>query len=181
MDHKVGKDTVRRESTLTSSSIAEQAERYRAYFANSPLAVMVVDASGRYVEVNPAASRISGYEEAELLAMSLADLVAEDSQDAGLKHFARVKEVGHASGEYSLIRKDGSKRWITCDAVRLSEDRFIAFKLDITDRKRVNEALQRSQASFRSMFFDSSLGMEAYDAEGRLLQVNRACLDIFWG
>lgn len=116
-------------------------DRHLAYFAHAPLAVMVVDASGRYVEVNPAACRLTGYEESELLGLSVSDLLAEESLEAGLRHFARVKEAGCANGEFALMRKDGTRRWITCDAVRLSEDRFISFKLDTTDRRDAEDSL----------------------------------------
>jgi len=151
-----------------------------ACFAHAPLAVMVVDASGRYIEVNRAACRLTGYEEAELLAMSVADIVAEESRDAGLQHFARVKEAGRASGEFAVIRKDGSKRWITCDAVKLAEDRFMAFKLDTTDRRNAEEALRRSQSELRAIYDHNPVMMCVIDADRQVLYCNRA-LSLFVG
>ena len=157
-----------------SGQVRSQFERHLAYFAHAPLAVMVVDAAGRFIEVNPAACRLTGYEEAELLAMSVTDLLAEESREAGLEHFARVKEAGHASGEFAAIRKDGSKRWVTCDAVKLSEDRFIAFKLDMTDRRNTEEALRRSQSELRAIHDHSPLMMCVIDSERQVLYCNRA-------
>jgi PAS domain S-box-containing protein len=128
---------------LGSSTIAEQAERYRAHVANAPLIIVVVDSAGRYIEVNSAACRISGYSEAELLALSLTDLVAAESHDAAFQHFATLKQSGRATADLSWLCRDGTKRWCLCDAVKLSEDRFLVYCLDITERKRVESELER--------------------------------------
>ena len=127
----------------------EHGQRHLSYFAHAPLPVMVVDASGRFVEVNPAACRIGGYEEAELLAMSFEDVLAEESLEAGRQFFARVKEVGQASGEFCWTRKDGSRRWSTCEAAKLSEDRFLGFFLDVTDLKRTEETLRANEREIK--------------------------------
>jgi PAS domain S-box-containing protein len=160
--------------TSGSDDSQDHMRRQLAYFAHAPLAAMVVDACGRYVEVNPAACRITGYGEQELLAMSLADLVAEESLDAGRQHFAHVKETGRASGELCWIRKDGAKRWSTCDAVKLSEDRFIGFFLDVTDRKRAEDTLRRSQAELRAIYDHVPAIVCVMTSDRRVQYANRA-------
>jgi expansin (peptidoglycan-binding protein) len=45
------------------------------------------------------------------------------------------------SVELKYIHKDGSIRWWTVDAVKISDDRFIGFSIDITDRKQAEEDL----------------------------------------
>ena len=47
------------------------------------------------------------------------------------------------------------------------------------EHNRAGEALRRCEESFRSIFQGSPIGIELYDADGRLLTVNSACLDIF--
>jgi len=46
-------------------------------------------------------------------------------------------------------------------------------------RKRAEEALRRSEERFRTFFEASPIGIEVYDAQGRLTDTNRACLDLF--
>ncbi len=152
----------------------EQIELHRAYIEHSPLAIMVVDSSGRYLEVNPAACRISGYDESELLHMSLVDLLAEESLEAGRRHFALVQEQGQAGGELCWARKDGTKRWSTCDAVKLSADRYLAFCVDLTRRRQAEEALQRSQAELRTIYDHAPQMMCVLDAERRVVYLNQA-------
>ena len=49
----------------------------------------------------------------------------------------------------------------------------------LEERKRAEEALRKSEEKFRGIYEESPLGIELYDREGTLLDVNRACLDIF--
>lgn len=55
----------------------------------------------------------------------------------------------------------------------IQQARFIA------ERKRAEEALRESEEKFRGIYEESPLGIELYDRNGVLLDVNRACLDIF--
>jgi PAS domain S-box-containing protein len=140
--------------------------------------MMVVNGSGQYVEVNPAACRISGYDEAELLAMSLTDLLAEESLESGSKHFATVKELGHASSELCWIHKDGSKRWSTCDAVKLSEDRFLACFLEVTGRRTMEESLRQSEQRYRNLV-ELSPDAVFINRDNRVVLVNPAAVQLF--
>ncbi|MEN6375852.1 MAG: PAS domain S-box protein, partial [Smithella sp.] len=55
----------------------------------------------------------------------------------------------------------------------IQQARFIA------ERKRAEEALRQSEERFRGIYEESPLGIELYDRNGTLLDINRACLDIF--
>ena len=45
------------------------------------------------------------------------------------------------SGEFQFKHKSGLKRWWSIDAVKLSENRFLGYSYDITDRKKTEETL----------------------------------------
>jgi PAS domain S-box-containing protein len=55
-------------------------------------------------------------------------------------------------------------------------ERSIRYALE---RARASEAVRGSEERFRSIYAESPIGIELYDAEGRLSHANRACLDLF--
>ena len=66
------------ERRVMEDALRESEERHRSYLQNTPYGVFVSDEHGRYQHVNPSACRITGYEEEELLAMSIPDLLIEE-------------------------------------------------------------------------------------------------------
>lgn len=157
-----------------NEAIREQAERHRAYVANAPLAIMVIDGSGRYVEVNPATCRISGYDEAELLAKSVFEVIADESRESGQHHLAEVKNTGHTTCELRWMRKNGSKRWSSCEVAKLLHDRFLVYCFDITDRKVAEESQRQSEYRQRAILDTIPDPAWLKDNEGRFLAVNTA-------
>ena len=61
-------------------------EKYRRYVDDSPLGIFIIDATGRYMEVNPAACRMTGFSAEELPRMSIPELLAPDGLEEGLRH-----------------------------------------------------------------------------------------------
>jgi len=64
----------------------------------------------------------------------------------------------------------GSSELITLSG----EPHLLNMGLDITDRKRIEEALKESESRFRNAFDTSAIGMALVGLDGRLLQVNRS-------
>jgi PAS domain S-box-containing protein len=151
------------ERKLAEETLKKSEEKFRSYVDFAPLGVFVTDKKGNYVEVNPAASKITGYSKEELLSMNLLELVAPDSLEPAADHFKKVVEQGFASGEISFIKKDGSINYWTTDAVKLSNDRFLGFVLDITERKLAEEALKESEDRLRKAQEVGKIGNWEYD------------------
>ena len=132
---------------VTDRGLAEEAlrlseEKYRDYIDNSPIGIFVADAKGRYVEVNPYASRLTGYTQDELTKMSLPAILAPEDVPAAMAQFQELLRTDCGiSGEYGFIRKDGTRLFLSVHATRLSADRVIEFCVDITDRKRAEAEL----------------------------------------
>ncbi len=125
-------------------------EKWRSYIQNAPFGVFITDGEGRYLDVNPAACEITGYAEEELLTMSISDLIPTGSEQETLSHFQRLRDTGFSSGDAGLLRKDGQVRQWSVSAVKLSENRFLGFAEDITERKQAEEALRESENRIRT-------------------------------
>ncbi len=129
-------DIFQREELLKRSEA-----KFRSYIDNSPDGIFVADENGKYLEVNPAASAITGYTEAELISMSIPDLLASETVGKDMQVFIKLKETGHVSSEFEFLHKDGEKRWWSVDGVKLSDTRYLGFTKNITDRKIAEEKI----------------------------------------
>ena len=110
-------------------------EKYSNYIENAPYAVCVVNENGQFVEANRATSVITGYSRDQFLGMSIRDITAPESMLSALTSFEQLRNTGGMRAELRFIHQNGSIRWWTVDAVKLSEDRYLGFTSDITDKK----------------------------------------------
>jgi PAS domain S-box-containing protein len=86
--------------------------------------------------------------------------------------------------EYRVVRPDGSVRWILSRTYPVYDEsgqvvRIVGIAEDITERVRAEEELRESEERFRNIFAQSPVGIELYDRDGMLIDVNAACLEIF--
>lgn len=148
----------------SEDALKESEKRHKEFILNSPYGVFVSDKNGCYMQVNPAACKITGFSEEDLLSMSISDLLSEDWKDKGLQHFQTVVRDGKAYGEIVFRHKSGKRRWWAVSAVRLSDTRFLAFCEDITERKQNEDALRESEFRFKELFENMSSGVAVYEA-----------------
>lgn len=111
-------------------------------------AVAVIDLNLRFVSVNPAFSRITGYREQDVVGMP--DSLLESSQHPPefyrLAH-QELKERGHFRSEVWLRRADGEEFlcWMEQSEVRDEKgvrSHFVSVLNDITDKKRAEQELR---------------------------------------
>jgi PAS domain S-box-containing protein len=148
--------------------------RYRMYIDHSPESMFVADTAGRYRDANQAACRQVGYTREALLALSIGDLVPPEDLETAMAQFGKVVTTGAFSGELRLRRKDGTLVPVILSAVALPDGQILAFSIDITERKRAEEALRASERKFRSFIEQSSDSLTLTDEAGRLIEWNPA-------
>jgi PAS domain S-box-containing protein len=74
---------------------------------------------------------------------------------------------------------DGLKSWFSISVYSTEKGTFTAVFDNITARKQAEEALLESEQKFRGIFESSPIAIELYDAQGRLVTLNKASLAIF--
>lgn len=142
------------------SDLKESEEKFRSYVENAPEGIFIADEKGNYIDVNDAACETTGYSKEELLKMNLIDLIPYDNRENAANSFASVVERGKSSGETSFVKKGGEKRYWIVNAVKLSENKYLGFTKDITDRRLVEENLKESEEKLR-LKLDSLFSPEA--------------------
>ena len=137
----------------------------------------IADAEGRFLEVNDAYCRMTGYSREELLRMAIRDVEADETPAEIMATIERIQTLGGDRFERRHRRKDGQLVHIEVSANRLpgGSGRLGSFYRDITQRKRAEEALHASEARYRKLFDEATEGIGLADATtGEFLDCNQA-------
>lgn len=146
------KKSMREEQVKAVNALKESEEKFRSYIDNAPIGVVIADTGGKFVDCNKGAEEVFGYPPYELIGLTIPDLLSEDSQEQGRAHFNQVITTGSASGELLLKRKDRTAIWVYFTAVKLTDDRFMAYCEDISERKIAEIELHKSEEKHRRIF-----------------------------
>ena len=138
-DHFVASFVEITDRKKAEESLRVSEERFRSYVDLSPTAIFIADENGYYVDVNPAASIITGFTADELLTMKIPDLLPPESLEWAQNNFLQLVETGRSNGESAFRRKNGEIGYWSLSAVKLSSTRYMAIVTDISDRKRLEE------------------------------------------
>jgi PAS domain S-box-containing protein len=132
-----------------------QDELDRIFNLSSDL-IAVADFKGHFTRVNPAAERVLGYTEEELLARPYLEFVHPDDRERTAALAAAIAEAkAPVSSENRYVRKDGSVRVLEWTSTPVAEEAVMyAVGRDVTERRRAETELQRladEQAALRRM------------------------------
>jgi PAS domain S-box-containing protein len=141
--------------------IAERIEpddRYRLLIESvTDYAIYMLDPTGLVSSWNPGARRIKGYRDHEIIGQHFSRFYTSQDQAAGLP--ARALTIAEKEGRFEneawRVRSDGSRFWahVIIDPIIHPTSRrvlgFAKITRDLTERKEREEALRRSEQSFR--------------------------------
>ena len=142
-------------------------------------ALLVLDSARVIRLVNQAARDLFGYSNAELVGKVLATAIQGADFPPQLYQLERSDTIEDLEMPY--VSRDGDPRTITLSASTTQEKRpedraLIVVARDVTERKRMTEALRESERYQRSLMEQASDGIFITDLEGNFLIVNsKAC------
>ncbi len=172
-------------------ALRESEDRYRTIFRNSPLGIFRTTVNGRFLEANPAAAKLFGYDSPEMLIREIHDI--------GKQLFAHpedrpriISEQIGSSGVTRRVtryrRKDGSELIanLYLQTIRSAEGQPLFFEgivEDITERVRAEEALRRANETLRATLEAAPLAIFDLDTEGRVKSLWNAAAEqmLGWG
>jgi PAS domain S-box-containing protein len=151
----VARDTT--EQKRAEDALRASEGRYRSLYENNPSMYFTVNSEGIVLSVNQFGAGQLGYTVEELVGQCVLKVVHPDDQDLVRNHLAAL--IGSspqlAHWEFRKIRKDGGLLWVKelARAVRDAEGHVVVLIVceDITEPKRMEEALRESEARFRSL------------------------------
>ncbi len=132
---------------------------------------------GYFRRVNPAFERGLGFSAAELMARPFRDLVHPDDVARTAEEFERIA-LGNVTPSFQnrYRHKDGSYRWLEWNASLVSaEGHVYAVARDVTEQRRVAEALKESEQRYRLLAENSSDVILLTSPSGEVQYASPAC------
>ena len=141
------------------ASLQSTAERHGAILEAALDAIVSMDGQGRVTEFNPAAERLFGYQRAEAVGRSMADLIIppeyRERHTLGLARYLRTGEAALLGRRVDVVamRRDGTRFPVELSIQRVGQDEpplFSGFIRDISERVRATREMQESEERYRA-------------------------------
>ncbi len=162
-------------------ALREGEERFRTLTEKSPLGISLIDEEGRYEYVNPAFSRIFGYDlldvptGREWFRLAYPDpAYRQEVMEAWKGDLARYPDGEARPRTYEVRCKDGGTKTILFRPVTLLRGRQLVIYEDITEQRRAEEALRHSEEQYRTLVENLNDVIFRVDPEGRITYMSPA-------
>lgn len=162
-------------------------QRYVDLFEFAPIGYVSFDRVGRIEEINLAAAQLLDGSRARLIGQPFALHVTRDDDLLFLNHLLRCRSSdGRVETELHLKKQNGDiilarlESSPTTSSMRDGARLYQTAIVDITERKRFEETIQRSEERYRTLFDLVPVAVYVCDADGIILEYNRRAVEL-WG
>jgi PAS domain S-box-containing protein len=176
----------RRQLEAVNALLRESEERFRLTIDEAPIGMAILALDGTFTRVNHVLSEITGYSAAELTQLKFHDITHPDDLDTDVELGRRLArgDIPRYQLEKRYVRKDGSvvDVMLSRSILRGTDNTpicYIAQIEDISDRKRVERALRRSEAMFSGIVSIAADAIISVDRDQRITVFNEGAEQIF--
>ena len=159
--------------------VRETQERFATIFRSSPVGITLSKLDdGRLVDANPAFLSMLGYSRGEVMGRTAQEMGVFVSLCDRESFVETIRKHGRVDGVEAEVRKKSGETATMLGSSELinlaGRPHLLTIMLDITDKKKAEEALKESESRFRSAFEASAIGVALVGLDGRMLKVNRS-------
>lgn len=163
----------------TEQSLRKSEERYRRLVENANDMIYQCDSRGVATYANQLALTISGYSKDEFIGRHYLEFIHPEHRDRASRFYGtqRVKKLHNTYCELPLLTKEGQAIWVGQNVqLRTEGDAIVGFQAiarDITERKRVEEEMDRTISLLRATLESTADGIVVVDRQGRTVTYNQ--------
>jgi PAS domain S-box-containing protein len=158
------------------SELKKSEEKYSVIFEKSPTGITLLNADGIIIDCNQADCDILGYDKENIIGKHITEFFNDQYKALFKVKFRELLETGCVKADLELVRSDGS---IVCVARTVSAvfdkngniENIIVHTLDITERKKNEQALLKSENQLRSLFNAMKDIVFEMDYDGRYIYI----------
>ena len=137
------------ERKQVEQALKESEEKFRRVFEDAPIGMMLNEANGKGMQMNPAFCKMLGYTEAELTQLTFEQLTHPEDLSIEIPYIERCfqGEITNYQMEKRYIQKNGEILWANLTAGIIRDEKGnlrygLGMVEDITERRRVEESLR---------------------------------------
>ena len=167
---------------LLEEELVRSEEKYRNVLEQIQESYYETDLAGNYTFANDQACRLLGIPGDKLMGMNYKKIMPEDDFESTFKAFNEVYRTGKPNIGFAhrIIRQDGSTIYaeLSVTLARTKQGEITGFRIlsrDVTERKRLEEELVRSEEKYRSMLSEMEDAYYEVDVKGNFTFLNEAC------
>jgi PAS domain S-box-containing protein len=165
------------ERKKAGEELRKSEEKFRNIFENANDAIIYLDRYGRIREVNRRAVEVFGRTKEEVVGKHFTKIGFFPIKEIPMRMriFADILAGKTVKIEVSFKNKKGQQRVLDCSASLVKKEEFAGVMViarDITERKQSQEALQRAEEKFRTIFENVHDVIAYVDKHGKILDVN---------
>ncbi len=167
---------------LTEEALRESEERYRSLIDNLSDIVIELDSEGNFTFISPQVVEVLGYQPEEEIGKSGFDFIHPDDMGRALEVFQKVftgKQIYNF--EYRAKHKDDHYVPMSVSGRIIEENddfKLISILRDITERKKVEEALKESEEKYRLLFESAPISIGISTVDGEAIAFNQKTCEI---
>jgi len=165
----------------TNRALSESELRFRMLFQRSHDAVYQIEASsGRYLQVNDATERLTGYSREALLKMMIRDTAPENA-DKRLQMIQNMEDVLDL-GKVTFVRPDGSERIAEVTSFNMYDGTVFGIAHDVTDQEQARvyaEALRELASRLTHQLAPKEVGRTVAEEIRKVFAFDAFILDYF--
>ncbi len=174
-----------RSAGKAGDTLRETQQRYLELVDNANDAIYMTDAKGFFTLVNPAALRITGYSREEIIGKFYLDLIHPHCKDR-VEEFYKTQFADKTPDSYfeiAILTKQGETVWLGQNVQTVmdgdSVNGFRAIGRDITQRRRAELRLSKSERRFRLLTENAPFGLSVMGSDGQFHYFNPKFTEIF--
>jgi len=175
----IGRDISYRK--MTEETLRKSEEKFRLLYESAGDSISVIDYQGRVLTVNPYGHKLLGYTYEEMTNLSLAEIDSPENFSQVPGRLEKLFKNGKNTFDTEHICKDGSTIAVSVDSQLIEWDgqpAILNVCRDISERKKIETALQKSEERFRSIMALSPDIISIIGIDGSLIYNSPATLSI---
>jgi PAS domain S-box-containing protein len=164
-------------------ALRKSEQQHRNLVENINDVIYAIDLEGNVTYISPVVKSVMGYTPSEIVGRHFSEFIHNEDLAFVMKRFEETLSGHLRPWEYRLLSKSGEYRWVRSSSRPIVDDHRVTglqgMFVDITKRKKAEEALKESETRYRMIINNTKEGIILQDASGRILTWNQTAERVF--